>query len=85
MVLILRCKLDAWPHNTPFWLNLLVAILLMKFVQMVKPGSKKQFNIQYRMFAYNRFCFVVIIVLIMQTQIVVPKPSLFKSWIESEW
>lgn len=30
---IFRHELDAWPQNTPYWLSVLVGILLMKVVQ----------------------------------------------------
>lgn len=39
----------------------LAIILLMKFVQMVKPCYEKQFNIRYRLFACDRFAVVIII------------------------
>lgn len=51
-------------HITPFQFSVLVAMLLMKVMQIVKPGSKKQFNIQYGLFVYNRFCFLVMIIFV---------------------
>lgn len=49
---------------TPFQFSVLVVMLLMKVMQIVKPGSKKQFNIQYGLFVYNRFCFLVMIIFV---------------------
>lgn len=45
----------------------------MKIVQMVKSGSKKQFNIKCRSLLCNKFCSIVIIFLV-QIEIVVTNP-----------